>query len=386
MKVLVTGATGFLGSWVVRALLRAGDRARVLVRHTSKLDTLAGLELDLREGDILDRRSIEDAAKGVDAIVHVAALVSLRRRDSADLRRVNIEGTRNVLEIAAATGRRAIHTSSIGALGFSDEPSLRDETCRLSPEMGARYVYAATKLASENVALELAASGADIVVLNPGLLLGPGDLHLSSTRFVHHLLRGTAPFCPRGGTSLGDVRAVAGAYPKALRAGRAGERYILAGINRTYREIFDAVARAAGRRASWTLPTLVAHWWGFASDAAGLLFQHPFEEFNLGTVAYSTRFNYCDSTKATRAFGYAPGPFDELIRVTVADHLARSGAADTSAASAHPRTRPRPSARGGAAAASPQSATAARSRAPSRTRRAPEPATSGRRQPRRTGP
>ena len=325
MKVLVTGATGFLGSWVVRALLRAGDRARVLVRRTSQLDTLAGLAVETVEGDVLDRPSIGRAARGMDAVVHAAGLVSLRRRDRALQRRVNVEGTANVLGVAAARGLRAIHTSSIGAVGFSDQAILRDESSRLSAEMGAQYAYAATKLASEEIAFALAAKGADVVVLNPGLLLGPGDRHLSSTRFVHHYLRGEAPFCPRGGTSLGDVRRVADVYPRALRQAPAGERYILAGINRTYREIFDGLARVSGRRRVWPLPTLVAQWWALASDAAGLFVRHPFEEFSLGTVAYCTRFNYCDSSKATRAFGYQPGELLPLLKATVDDHLARSG-------------------------------------------------------------
>ena len=345
MRVLVTGASGFLGSWVVRALLGAGGSPRVMVRPTSKLEMIAGLPIEKREGDVLDRRSIEQAARGVDAVVHVAGLVSLRRRDRADLMRVNIEGTRNVLEVAAERGVRAVHTSSIAAIGFTDSPSLRDENCWLSPEMADRYAYAASKFGSELVALELNRLGADIVIVNPGLLLGPGDLHLSSTRFVHHFLRGQSPFCPLGGTSLGDVRSAAAAYPVALRWARAGERYILAGANHSYREIFASLALASGRRSTWPLPTAIAKWWGLLSDAAGLVIEHPYEEFNLGTVAYSTRFNYCDSSKAEQELGYQRPELDTLIKVTVRDYLKRSRTQGTRGESARRRNERRPRAR-----------------------------------------
>ncbi|HVU52610.1 MAG TPA: SDR family NAD(P)-dependent oxidoreductase [Polyangia bacterium] len=324
MKVLVTGASGFLGSWVVRALLGAGDEARVLARKTSRLEALAGLPVDLREGDVLDPRSVARAVKGVDAVVHLAGLHALRRRDRDALFRVNVEGTRNVLQAAAARGVRAIHTSTIGAIGLTDGPIVLDETARLAPERAAQYPYAASKLAAEAIADGLARAGADVVVLNPGLLLGPGDLRRSSTRFIHAFLEQQAPFFPAGGTSFGDVRGVAAMYPVALRKARCGERYILAGLNRTYRELFELIARAAGRPRAWPLPSWVATWWGLASDAAGLFAQHPFEEFSLGTVAYSTRFNYCDSSKANAELGYAAGDFEALVRETVADLLGAS--------------------------------------------------------------
>jgi dihydroflavonol-4-reductase len=350
MRVLVTGASGFLGSWVVRALLDAGDSPRVVVRPTSNLEMIAGLPIEKREGDVLDRRSIERAARGVDAVIHVAGLVSLRRRDRSDLMRVNIEGTRNVLAVAAERGVRAVHTSSIAAIGFTDSPALRDEKCWLSPEMGAQYPYSASKLGSELVALELNQLGADIVIVNPGLLLGPGDLHLSSTRFVHHFLQGQSPFCPLGGTSLADVRNAAAAYPVALRRARAGERYILAGANHAYRDIFASLAVASGRHPAWPLPTPIARWWGLLSDAAGLMVEHPYEEFNLGTVAYSTRFNYCDSSKAQRELGYEPAELEALIKVTVSDHLTRSPSQGRPGVWARRRNKTRPRARRATAA------------------------------------
>jgi dihydroflavonol-4-reductase len=336
MRVLVTGATGFLGSWVTRALIETHCQPVVLVRRSSRLDCLRGLSLKIVEGDVLDRKSIERAAKGVQAVIHVAGLVSMRRRDREPLVHVNLEGTRNVLRAAAERGIRAIHTSSIATIGLTDHPVVLDESSEISPDHASTYPYAASKLLSEKLALDMARSGADVVVLNPGLLLGPGDLHLSSTRFLHHYLRRETPFCPSGGTSLGDVRRVAAVYPTALRRGQRGERYILAGLNRSYPEVFQLMARASGLPSAWPLPAPIVRWWALVSDAASLFVEHPLEEFSSGIVAYSTRFNYCSSAKASVRLGYQAGDLEGLIQETVADHLnrAKNGGAESEAAGA----------------------------------------------------
>lgn len=313
---------------MVRALLQAGDRPRALVRKSSGREGLAGLPIEIVEGDVRDRRSIERALKGVDAVAHVAGLVSLRRRDHEELTRVNVEGTRSVIEAAAARGLRVLHTSSIATVGFSQRPELLDERSRLTPRRAPSHSYFASKVASEDLALSLARDGANVVVLNPGLLLGPGDFHLSSTRFVHGLLTRQAVAFTSGGVSLGDVRRVAAVYPVALRRAVSGERYLLAGVNRSYREIYQELSRVAGVP-TWPLPTLLAQWWALASDSTALLVRHPFEEFSLATVAYSTCFNYCDCSKAREALGYEPGGFESLIAETVADHLGRMQPAAT---------------------------------------------------------
>jgi dihydroflavonol-4-reductase len=327
LKVLVTGASGFLGSSVVRALLRAGDQPRALVRRTSNRAALEGLPIKLAEGDVLDRRSIVRALKGVDAVIHVAGSVSLRQRDRALLEKVNVQGTRNVLEAAAERDLRVIHTSTIATLGFSDRPRLLDESCRISGALAALYPYAGTKLESEDDALRMAAAGADIVVLSPGLLLGAGDLAISSTRFIYHYLRREVFCFPDGGTSLGHVANVAAVYPTALRRGRRGERYILAGVNASYREVFGALSRIARLPPAWPLPAMIARWWGWTSDLASTLVRHPFEEFSLGTVSCSSKFNFCDCSKATATFRYRPGQLEPMLEETVADHLGRGLAA-----------------------------------------------------------
>jgi dihydroflavonol-4-reductase len=121
MRTLITGATGFLGTWVTRAMHAAGHRVRVLARDATRLRPLRALELEAAKGDILDRESLQRAMCDVDAVIHVAGLVSLRNRDERQLDEVNLVGTRNVLDAAAQRGLRVLHTSSIGTLGVTRE-------------------------------------------------------------------------------------------------------------------------------------------------------------------------------------------------------------------------------------------------------------------------
>jgi dihydroflavonol-4-reductase len=323
VKVLVTGATGFLGGAVVRALVRARYKVRALVRPTSVgAARLRGRRIDVVAGDVLDRGSLHRAFAGVDAVVHAAAFMSFRPRDAAQVRLVNVEGTRHVLEAAAAHGVRVLHTSTIATVGLTARPTALDESSRALPDaVGIPYV--SSKIEAERLALELASRGADTVVLNPGILLGAGDVHLTSTRSIVASLHAPLVFYPEGGASLGEVANVAAAYVAALERGRAGQRYLLAGTNTSYRELLTTVARLCGKPAPLPLPGLIAGWWAAASARSSWLGPHPFEEFNPGIVAYTRMFNYCDCGKAERELGFEVAGLDGMLRDTVIDLLSR---------------------------------------------------------------
>lgn len=324
MRTLITGATGFLGSWVTRAVSAAGHRPRVLVRDATRLAPLHALELEVARGDILDRASLQRALLDVDAVIHVAGLVSLRNRDEQRLAEVNLEGTRNVLEAARQQGARVLHTSSIGTLGVTREPIAVSEAGAGAAAVPLRYPYADSKRRSAELALEYAREGLPVCVLLPGNVLGPGDGNATSTRMVSDYLAGRTRFYLPGGLSFADVRDVATAYVSALERGRSGHSYVLAGVNLSYRELLDQLCSLTGLHRALPSPWPMAEmsaWW---SELASLYFEHPFEELNSSVLQYGRYFNFCDCSKAARELGYQTRPFEHTLRDTIDDLRARS--------------------------------------------------------------
>jgi dihydroflavonol-4-reductase len=322
MKVLVTGATGFLGGWVARELCRASHAVTVLVRSRNKARSLEKLGIAVAEGDLLDPRTIESAASRAEAVVHCAASTSLRPRDRESLLRTNVEGTYNVLRLSADRGLRVLHTSSIAAIGPSRTPEVLDESA--SPlELDFDYPYARSKRDSERLALSFARQGHDVLVLNPGILLGPGDAHFSSTEFIMRYLKSQLGVHLSGGGSFADVRDVAKAYVTALDAGKSGERYILAGINRSYGGVLDELRALTGLQRSTKLPRGLAELGAIWSELGGMFVKHPLEKFNTAVVRWGSLFNYCDVAKARAALGYRTREFTTTLIDTVVDHLRR---------------------------------------------------------------
>jgi dihydroflavonol-4-reductase len=323
MRTLITGATGFLGTWVTRAVEGAGHRPRVLVRDATRLSPLRNLQLEVVQGDILDPEALERATRDVDAVIHMAGLVSLRNRDQRQLFEVNVVGTRNVLDAAAQRGVRVLHTSSIGTLGVTREPTAVDECGAGARAVSLRYPYAESKRQSAELALQYARAGLDVCVLLPGNVLGPGDGNAPSTRLVSDYLQGQTRFYLPGGLSFADVRDVATAYVSALERGRTGHSYLLAGVNLSYRELMEQMRELTGLHrvhpSPWPMPQLSA-WW---SDLTSLYVEHPFEELNANVIQYGSCFNYCDCSKAARELSYGTRPFKTTLRDTIVDLIAR---------------------------------------------------------------
>jgi dihydroflavonol-4-reductase len=303
-------------------MLGARHRVRLLVRNPARLGSLRDLDVEVHEGDILSEKSLVHALVEVDAVVNCAACVSLRPRDRSLIQRANIDGTRNVLEAAAARGLRILHTSSIAAVGPTATPVVLDETAGRA-ELGFDYPYAASKRESEDIALDYARRGADVVVLNPGIMLGPDDLYFSSTEFVMRYLRSQLGVHLPGGGSFCDVRDVAPAYVTALTAARRGERYLLAGVNRGYGEVMEELRRLTGLQRSTTMPRPLAEWTALWSELGSALWPHPLEKFNLSVVRWGSLFNFCAVEKAARELGYRNRPFTDTLTDTVLDLLER---------------------------------------------------------------
>ncbi len=320
----LTGGTGFVGANLARALLDAGWSVRALARPGSDRRNLAGLPLRIVDGDLVD----PDLARKIgraDAVFHVAAHYSLFRRDRDALMRSNVEGTRNVLAAAADAGaRRVVYTSSVAAIGVK-HGGLADETHQ-SPPGELIGAYKRSKYVAERVALAAAASGQDVVVVNPTTPLGPWDRKPTPTGdILVRFLRGTmGPAIPDTGLNFVDVADVARGHLLAYQYGKRGERYILGAENLSLRTLLQRVGAESGRSAPrsglplW-IPTVVA--W-IDEMVLARLGKPP--SIPLDGVRMSQESMYYDTSKATIQLGYAPQPIDAAIRAAI-DWFARNG-------------------------------------------------------------
>lgn len=246
MKILLTGATGFLGSRVTEALARDGHRLVILHRQQSRTDRIARFAHKLVAGDITDPLAAMRGADGVDAAVHMAADLSHWRRNRDRIFRTNVIGTRIIAEAAkTACVPTLVHVSSVAAVGYAQTSKPIDET---SPNnfVPLNLVYHESKRLAEEEALDAVRYGVKVVIVNPGVLYGPRDLEHPFGHTMLELAAGKVPGHPSGGLSVTDVDDAAAGIVSALTRGRNGERYLLAGHNVRYGEIFQRQARAAG--------------------------------------------------------------------------------------------------------------------------------------------
>jgi dihydroflavonol-4-reductase len=248
MLTLVTGGTGLVGNNVVRMLLDRGERVRVLVRDPSD-KSLAGLPLDVMQGDVCDAASVRRAADGVDVVIHSAARVHLGWTGLDLQRAVNVEGTRNVARAAKDAGVRMVHVSSVDALGLGTRENPADEECPAEGSVPCPYVV--TKREAERAAMELVADGLDAVLVNPVYMFGPWDWKPSSGRMILEVSRGLAILAPPGGNDFADVRDVAAGILTAAQRGQRGRRYILGGEALSYFDAWRMIADVVGTRGPW---------------------------------------------------------------------------------------------------------------------------------------
>lgn len=314
MTTLVTGGTGFLGRHLVEALVRDGDAVRLFVRAGTDPGPLRGLGVEIVRGELDDSDALRRAASECERVYHLAGIVSHRRRDERGLEAVNVKGTQRLLA-AVETGARVVHVSSVAAIGPVEAPNRRADETHVFPPGIARLPYAASKRAGEQLALERAAGGADVVVANPGFLLGPGDVRRVSTWPVSAYLAGRLRFTTAGGLSFVDARDVALGLVAVAERGRAGERYILASEpgNLTWREFFALVARVAGRRRTTVnLPRAVAQ----ASAHLAPWLVAPDD------VRAAAHWWFVTPAKAAHELGFTTRPPAETVADTIEDHAA----------------------------------------------------------------
>ena len=249
MRALVTGASGFVGAAVTRALLAAGWQVRALVRPGSVRTNLQNLPLEVQVGDLTVAASLEPAVAECDALFHVAADYRLGAPDPAQLYRTNVEGTRNLLTAAERAGiKKIVYTSSVATMGIPADGSPGDERTPVSLAAMIGH-YKRSKFLAEQVVLDAARAGAPVVIVNPSTPVGPGDVKPTPTgQVVLDAAAGRMPAYVDTGLNIVHVDDVAAGHLLAFHRGRAGERYILGGEDMTLQQILVYIAQRVGRK------------------------------------------------------------------------------------------------------------------------------------------
>jgi dihydroflavonol-4-reductase len=311
MRALVTGASGFVGAAVTRALLAEGWQVRVLVRDGSDRTNLAGLPLEIAVGDLRDAASLAPALQNCTALYHVAADYRLGAPDPSQLYLTNVEGTRNLLAAAQQAGvRRIVYTSSVATLGIPADGSPGDETTPVSLEAMIGN-YKRSKLAVR--------LGAPAVIVNPSTPVGPGDVKPTPTgQLVLDAAAGRMPAYVDTGLNIVHVDDVAAGHLLAFHRGRVGERYILGGEDMSLRQILGYIAQHVGRSPPRVrLPYAVILPLAYAAEAVAKISGRS-GRLTLEGVRMSRKLMYFSSDKAQRELGYRWRPpaqaFDDAIR------------------------------------------------------------------------
>jgi dihydroflavonol-4-reductase len=316
MKALVTGATGFLGSAVLRQLLARGWEVRALVRPASDRRNVQQLPIEIAVGDLRDRTSLDSACVGCEALFHVAADYRLWARDGGELYRTNVEGTRNIMQAALQSGiRRVVYTSSVATLGLraDGKPTDEDTPVTIADMVGH---YKRSKYLAEEAVRMMADDGAPIVIVNPSTPIGPRDVKPTpSGRMVLDAARGRTPAYVDTGLNIAHVDDVATGHLLAYERGRTGQRYVLGGENLTLREILSMVAECARRRPPTVrLPLNAVVPLAYVSEAVALITGRA-PQLTRDSLRMARKQMFFSSAKAECELGYRSRP----AHVAIAD-------------------------------------------------------------------
>ena len=302
MLILVTGSTGFIGSQLCRALVAQGQHVRAFHRPNSPQLLLEGLDVEHVEGDITQPETIERAMHGVEVVFHTAALLGRR---PGSMYAVTVAGTRDVLNAALKAGvRRFIHTSSVAALGVPENG------VRLSTKLDESHAwnlgseswpYGYAKYLAEVEVGKAIFKGLDALIVNPALVIGPGDLNKISGEVILRVAKGHAPIAISGGLNAVHIDDVVSGHLKALERGKTGERYILGCENLTHMRFLQIIAEVVGVRSPRVvLPTSLVHALVAPISIANKWLPLPFDGEALSRVGY---YFYYDTHKARQELG-----------------------------------------------------------------------------------
>jgi dihydroflavonol-4-reductase len=325
LKAFVTGATGFLGSHVARVLAEQGADLRLLVRPTSDRRNIQDLKADQVVGDLRDPASIVKALSGCDVVFHVGADYRLFVRDPGEMYRSNVEGTRTLLDAASKQGiKRVVYTSSVATMGFTANHNghVGDQVADEESPVGIADMighYKRSKFMAEQVAVDAAESGVDVVIVNPSTPIGERDIKPTPTgRIVVDFLKKKFPAYVETGLNLVDATECARGHVQALEKGRSGERYILGGENLTLKQILDRLAAITGLKSPTVkLPYVFAFATGVVDEmvTGRLLGREP--RATIDAVRMGRKMMFVSSAKAVRELGWRTVPVDAALRRSV---------------------------------------------------------------------
>jgi dihydroflavonol-4-reductase len=320
VKTLVTGAAGFIGSHVVRALVAAGHEVRALHLPGDDLRNLVGLDVERRPGDVTDAASLRPAMRGCEQVFHLAAVYALWTRDPGLMQRVNVGGTRRVLEVARDAGvRRVVYTSSIARFGGQGAGRRATEASRFA--LGPTGdVYARSKADAHEVALAAAHAGQDVVIVAPTGPIGPGDVGPTPTgRLIVAALNLPAVVVARSVSSFAHVADMAAGHLLAAARGRAGETYLLGAEDVALEDLARRTLAIAGlEKPVIVAPFALARLGARAALFAAAHVTHRAPLVTPAAVAIARLGLAADCSRAVRELGFSPRPLDEALRDALA--------------------------------------------------------------------
>lgn len=319
MKVFVTGATGFVGHHVARALATQGAKLRMLIRKTSNLTNLESIPGDTHVGDLAEPESLRSAVSGCDAVVHVAADYRLWIRDPQSMYRANVDGTRDLLRLAREEGvRRFVYTSSVATMRFRTDGLVINEDTPVSIEDMVGH-YKRSKFMAEQQAIAAAQEGQQVIILNPTTPIGPHDSKPTPTgRIFVDFLNGKFPAYMDTGLNLVDVSEVARAHVSALSKGQSGRRYILGGENLTLKQILDKMSAITGIPSPTVkIPFAVAATYAFFEEWITGRIRGREPRATLEEVRMGRKKMFASSARAQQELGFRIVPVYPAMRAAI---------------------------------------------------------------------
>lgn len=315
MKTLVTGTTGFLGSAVARELLNDGRQIKALLRNGADTRNIEGLDLEAVYGDLRDKNSLKAALNGCDALYHVAAYYSFWSQDKSLIHDINVNGTKNLFEVALDTGvKKVVYTSTVGCIGLFPDGKPADEETYFDPATLSND-YKLSKFHAENIAMDFFRQGLPVVIVNPTAPIGPRDIKPTPTgKIVLDFLNRKMPAYLDTGLNLIHVQDCARGHILAEEKGVVGERYILGNRNMSLKEVLLTLEKITGLRApTIKMPYWVAFGAGWASELISDWITHQEPMVPLGGVKMAKYKMYFDPSKAIHKLNLPQTPVETAL-------------------------------------------------------------------------